>query len=88
MRRNAACAARCAGWCLLAVLNNPPPNLAARIEMVGTTGVADGLRQDRGCRPWVTSPHDTAYEQCDGTLKSVIQADRVRWPATLAAHAG
>ena len=56
--------------------------------MVGTTGIADGLWQDRGCRPWDTSPHDTAHEQCDGTLKSVIQADRVRWPATLAAHAG
>ena len=86
MRRNAACAARCADWCcrlvLLAVLNNPPANLAARIEMVGTTGITDGLWQDRGCRPWDTSPHDTAHEQCDGTLKSVIQAGRPRWPPT------
>ncbi len=72
-----------------AVLNDPtltPARLVAAIERVGTTGVADGLWMDRAGRLYVTSPEDDALKlrNADGSLTTVVQDKRLRWPDSLA----
>ena len=55
-------------------------------EKLGTTCVADGLWIDRQERFWVTSPEDNAVKQRlpDGTVRTVVQDPRLRWPDTMA----
>ena len=70
-------------------LTNPrlPANrLAAAVERVGTTNIADGLWMDRRGRLYVTSPEDNSLKMRmpDGTMQVVVQDDRLRWPDSLA----
>ena len=70
-------------------LNNPrlPANrLAAAVERVGTTNIADGLWMDRRGRLYVTSPEDNSLKMRmpDGMMRTVVQDDRLRWPDSLA----
>ena len=60
--------------------------LAARVERVGTTCVADGLLMDVRGRLYVTSPEDNSVKlrRPDGTLQVIAQDERLRWPDTLA----
>lgn len=64
----------------------PPARLAAAVERLGTTCVADGLWMDSKDRLWVTSPEDDALKlrAADGTLRTVVQDKRLRWPDSLA----
>ncbi len=64
----------------------PPARLAAAIETVGTTGVADGLWMDKRGTLWVTSPEDDALKarSPDGIMRTVVQDKRLRWPDSLA----
>lgn len=70
-------------------LNNPrlPANrLAAAVERVGVTNIADGLWMDRKGKLYVTSPEDNSLKMRmpDGTMQVVVQDDRLRWPDSLA----
>ena len=62
------------------------PQLAAMVERVGTTGVADGLWMDGKGRLFVTSPEDDALKlrTMDGTMTTLVQDKRLRWPDSLA----
>ncbi len=64
----------------------PPARLAAAVEKVGVNGVADGLWIDKRERFWVTSPEDDSVKlrKPDGTLMTVLQDKRLRWPDTFA----
>ena len=71
------------------VLTNPtvaPARLAAAVTKVGTTGVADGLWMDGKGNIWVTSPEEDALKlrAPDGTIQTVVQDKRLRWPDSLA----
>ena len=71
------------------VLTNPtvaPARLAAAVTKVGTTGVADGLWMDGQGNIWVTSPEEDALKlrAPDGTIQTVVQDKRLRWPDSLA----
>jgi len=72
-----------------AMLANPtvsPARLASAVERVGTTGVADGLWMDGKGNLWVTSPEEDALKlrAPDGTMRTVVQDKRLRWPDSLA----
>lgn len=64
----------------------PPTVLAAAVEKVGTTGVADGLWMDRAGLLYVTSPEDKSLKvrRPDGRMETLVQDPRLRWPDTLA----
>ena len=71
------------------VLTNPtvsPSRLSAAVQKVGTTNVADGLWMDSKDTLWVTSPEDDALKlrARDGTIRTVVQDKRLRWPDSLA----
>ncbi len=71
------------------ILTNPtvaPARLAAAVRRVGTTGVADGLWMDGKGNLWVTSPEEDALKlrAPDGTMQTVVQDKRLRWPDSLA----
>ena len=71
------------------ILTNPtvsPARLAAAVTKVGTTNVADGLWMDAKGNIWVTSPEDDALKlrSPDGTMETVAQDKRLRWPDSLA----
>jgi len=71
------------------ILTNPtvaPARLAAAVQRVGTTGVADGLWMDAKGNLWVTSPEEDALRlrAPDGTMRTVVQDKRLRWPDSLA----
>ncbi len=63
-----------------------PEAVAAAVETVGTTCVADGILMDRKGRLWITSPEDNSVKlrRPDGTLEIVAQDGRLQWPDTLA----
>ena len=63
-----------------------PARLAAAVTKVGTTGVADGLWMDAKGNIWVTSPEEDALKlrAPDGTMQTVVQDKRLRWPDSLA----
>ena len=62
-----------------------PDAVAAAVETVGTTCVADGILMDRKGRLWITSPEDNSVKlrRSDGTLDIVVQDERLQWPDTL-----
>ena len=71
------------------ILTNPtvaPARLAAAVTKVGTTNVADGLWMDAKGNIWVTSPEDDSLKlrAPDGTMQTVVQDKRLRWPDSLA----
>ena len=71
------------------ILTNPtvaPARLAAAVTKVGTTNVADGLWMDGKGNIWVTSPEEDALKlrAPDGTMQTVVQDKRLRWPDSLA----
>ena len=71
------------------ILTNPtvaPARLAAAVTKVGTTNVADGLWMDAKGNIWVTSPEDDSLKlrAPDGTMRTVVQDKRLRWPDSLA----
>lgn len=70
-------------------LNDPamaPDQLAAAVERVGTTGVADGLWMDGKGRLYVTSPEEDALKlrTPDGRMTTLVKDKRLRWPDSLA----
>ncbi len=58
--------------------------LAARVERVGTTNVADGLWMTPEGRLYVTAPEDNAVRvrEADGRMTAVVTDPRLRWPDT------
>ena len=64
----------------------PEDDLAAAIEAVGESGVADGLWMDAEGRIYVTSPEDNALKrrEADGSMVLVVRDSRLRWPDSLA----
>lgn len=64
----------------------PSARLAAAVEKVGATGVADGLWMSKDGTLWVTSPEDDALKlrTPDGRMRTVVQDKRLRWPDSLA----
>jgi sugar lactone lactonase YvrE len=62
-----------------------PRQVAARVEVVGQTTVADGLLMGADGKLYVTSPQDDAVKVWTGSgLETAIQDPRLRWPDTLA----
>ncbi len=61
-----------------------PAALAARVERVGTTNVADGLWMTPAGRLYVSAPEDNAVKvrEADGRLTPVVSDARLRWPDT------
>ncbi len=59
--------------------------VAAAVETLGRTCVADGLWMDGKGRLFVTSPSDNSVKLrgADGTLAIVVQDARLRWPDTM-----
>ena len=64
----------------------PPTRLAAAVEKLGTTCVADGYWMDRAGNLYITSPEDDALKvrRPDGQLQTLVQDKRLRWPDSLA----
>ena len=64
----------------------PPERLAAAVETVGVTGVADGLWIDRAGNILLTSPEDDSLKRRapDGTMTTLVRDPRLRWPDSLA----
>lgn len=62
--------------------------LAAAVEPLGQTGAADGLRMDSAGRLYITAIEQDAVlsYQPDGTLQTVVQDSRLRWPDSLDIH--
>ena len=60
--------------------------VAAAVEKLGTTCVADGYWMDGQGRLFITSPEDNSVKlrQPDGSLKVVAQDRRLRWPDSMA----
>ncbi len=60
--------------------------LGSRVEVVGTTNVADGLWMDEGGYLYVTAPEDNAVRMRapDGTTTVIARDTRLRWPDSLA----
>ena len=63
-----------------------PSAVAAKVETLGTTNVADGFWMDEKGYLFITDPADNAVRMRapDGTLTMVAQDDRLRWPDSLA----
>ena len=63
-----------------------PAAVAAKVETLGTTNVADGLWMDEKGYLFITDPADNAVRMRapDGTLTMVVQDDRLRWPDSMA----
>jgi sugar lactone lactonase YvrE len=61
-------------------------DVSSRVEKVATTEPADGLWMDKSGRLYLSSLADNAVKvlQPDGTLRTVIQDSRLRWPDTFA----
>ena len=59
---------------------------AAKVETLGRGVVADGYWMDRRGRLFVTSPEDDSVKlrQADGSLVTVVQDKRLRWPDSMA----
>ena len=67
-----------------------PSAVAAKVETLGTTNVADGFWMDEKGYLFITDPADNAVRMRapDGTLTMVAQDDRLRWPDSMAEGAG
>ena len=63
-----------------------PSAVAAKVETLGATNVADGLWMDEHKNLFITDPADNAVRMRapDGTLTMVAQDDRLRWPDSMA----
>ena len=63
-----------------------PSAVAAKVEALGTTNVADGFWMDEKGYLFITDPADNAVRMRapDGTLTMVVQDDRLRWPDSMA----
>lgn len=63
--------------------------LAAQVDEVGKTNVADGLWMDAQQRLMITAPEDNALKlrHPDGKLSVLARDRRLRWPDSLAAGA-
>ncbi len=63
-----------------------PSAVAARVEALGTTNVADGYWMDEKGYLFITDPADNAVRMRapDGTITMVVQDDRLRWPDSMA----
>jgi sugar lactone lactonase YvrE len=63
-----------------------PSAVAAKVETLGTTNVADGFWMDEKGYLFITDPGDNAVRMRapDGTLTMVTQDDRLRWPDSMA----
>ncbi len=64
----------------------PPARVAAAVERLGTTCVADGYWIDRQDRFWITSPEDDSVKRRmpDGSMRVAVQDARLRWPDSMA----
>lgn len=64
----------------------PPARLAAAVEKLGTTNVADGYWMDKAGNLYITSPEDDALKvrRPDGRMETLVQDKRLRWPDSLA----
>ena len=64
----------------------PPAKVAAAVERLGKTCVADGYWIDRKDRLWITSPEDNSVKlrRPDGSLSIAVQDPRLRWPDSMA----
>ena len=60
--------------------------LAARVETLGATNVADGYWMDEKGYLFITDPGDNAVRMRapDGTMSMVVQDTRLRWPDSMA----
>ena len=63
-----------------------PSTVAAKVETLGTTNVADGYWMDEKGYLFITDPADNAVRMRapDGTLTMVAQDSRLRWPDSMA----
>ena len=64
----------------------PPARVAAAVERLGTTCVADGYWMNQKGQLFITSPADDSVKRRapDGTLQIVVQDKRLRWPDSMA----
>ncbi len=69
----------------LTAADMPAAQVAAAVEKLGTTCIADGYWMDGQGRLFITSPEDNSVKlrQPDGSLKVVVQDRRLRWPDTM-----
>ncbi|MGI4876429.1 MAG: L-dopachrome tautomerase-related protein [Janthinobacterium lividum] len=59
-------------------------DVAAAVQTVGTTTVADGLWMSKAGALYVTSPMDNSVKRWNGkTLETVVSDPRLRWPDTM-----
>lgn len=63
----------------------PTDQVAAAVEKLGRTCVADGFWMDGKGRLFITSPEDNAVKlrKPDGSLEIAVQDKRLRWPDTM-----
>jgi len=64
----------------------PPARVAAAVERVAQTHVADGLWMDKAGYLFITNPAENAVDMRapDGTTTTVAKDDRLRWPDSMA----
>jgi sugar lactone lactonase YvrE len=66
--------------------NASADSLAGKIEEVGKVGVSDGYWMDADGRLYLSAAEDDAVKRRlpDGTIETVVQDDRLRWPDSFA----